>query len=65
MIKNATLLILLLCLTFSPLYSQDVNDKENLVNNGELEGYVGKLKKLGKFYMVEDWDALLGKYILL
>jgi OOP family OmpA-OmpF porin len=57
MIKNATLLILLLCLTFSPLYSQDVNDKENLVNNGELEGYVGKLKKLGKFYMVEDWDA--------
>ena len=57
MIKNATLLILLLCLTFAPLFSQDVNDKENLVNNGVLEGYSGKLKSLGKFYMVEEWDA--------
>jgi outer membrane protein OmpA-like peptidoglycan-associated protein len=42
---------------FSTSFAQDVDDKENLVKNPKLESYAGKLKKLGKFYMVEDWDA--------
>jgi len=57
MIKRITLLSVLICLTFSVAFAQDVNDKENLVKNAELENYAGKLKKLGKFYMVEDWDS--------
>ena len=57
MIKKITLLLLFFSFAFAPLFSQDVNDKENLVKNAELEAYSGKLKKLGKFYMVEDWDS--------
>ena len=57
MIKKITLLLLFFSFAFAPLFAQDVNDKENLVKNAELEAYSGKLKKLGKFYMVEDWDS--------
>ncbi len=52
-----TLLSLIAVFMFSTLGAQDVTDKENVVKNAELEAYSGKLKKLGKFYMVEDWDA--------
>jgi len=57
MIRRYTLLSLVTLFMFSTLIAQDVNDKENLVKNPEFEGYAGKLKKLGKFYMVEDWDV--------
>ena len=57
MINRFTLLSLIALFTVSTVVAQDVEDKENLVKNAELEGYSGKLKKLGKFYMVEDWDA--------
>ena len=54
MMKRFTLLTLLSFLMTLSGYSQDVTDKENVVKNAELENYAGKLKKLGKFYMVED-----------
>ena len=57
MIKRITLLSIVLLFSITLVIGQDVNDNENLVKNAELESYSGKLKKLGKFYMVEDWDA--------
>lgn len=56
MIKRITLLAIIFVFSLANAIGQDVNDKENLVDNAELESYTGKLKKLGKFYMVEDWN---------
>jgi outer membrane protein OmpA-like peptidoglycan-associated protein len=57
MIKNITLFTFIFIFSFHQAFAQDVTDKENLVENAELEAYSGKLKKLGKFYMVEEWNA--------
>lgn len=57
MIKRITLITFLFSFLLSSAIAQDVNDKENQIKNAELENYSGKLKKLGKFYMVEDWDS--------
>jgi outer membrane protein OmpA-like peptidoglycan-associated protein len=57
MIKKITLFTVIFIFSLTHAFAQDVTDKENLVKNAELEAYTGKLKKLGKFYMVEDWNA--------